>query len=107
MAQPQDPLAHFRRGNVQFGLDHVTNACRCYHAALQRCPPGDPLRVKVHINLGIALESGNRFADAAREYAKAAAADPRHQRIHKLLGSARMAAEDFDGAIEALTTALE
>jgi tetratricopeptide (TPR) repeat protein len=107
-AWPEGALAYFRVGNAHFALHQYRDAARAFFSALKRCPnEGDPLRVKVHINMGIALESEGKVAAAAREYARGAAAAPRHPRVHKLLGSARLALGEHEGAVEALTAALE
>jgi tetratricopeptide (TPR) repeat protein len=107
-AWPEGALAYFRVGNAHFALHQYRDAARAFFSALKRCPAeGDPLRVKIHINMGIALESEGKVAAAAREYARGAAAAPRHPRVHKLLGSARLALGEAEGAVEALTAALE
>jgi Flp pilus assembly protein TadD len=83
------------------------DASRSYFDSLQRCAEGDPLLVKIHINMGISLESEGRMETAEREYSKAATMAPNHPRVFKLLGSARLAVGDAEGARAALKRALE
>lgn len=106
-AWPEDPLARFRLGNAHFALFQFHDASRSYFDALRRCNEGDPLLVKVHINMGISLESEGLMEAAEREYGRASMLAPNHPRVHKLLGSARYACGDYNGAAEALKKALE
>ncbi|KAG7672254.1 putative Uncharacterized TPR repeat-containing protein [Nannochloris sp. 'desiccata'] len=106
-AAPDDPLARFRLGNIHFAQHEYMDASRSYFDALQRCAEDDPLLVKIHINMGISLESEGRMETAEREYSKAATMAPNHPRVFKLFGSARLALGDADGARAALKRALE
>jgi len=106
-AAPDDPLARFRLGNIHFAQHEYMDASRSYFDALQRCAEDDPLLVKVHINMGISLESEGHMETAEREYSKAAAMAPNHPRVFKLFGSARLALGDAEGARAALKRALE
>jgi len=106
-AAPDDPLARFRLGNIHFAQHEYMDASRSFFDALQRCAEDDPLLVKIHINMGISLESEGHMETAEREYSKAAMMAPNHPRVYKLLGSARLAVGDADGASAALKRALE
>lgn len=106
-AWTDDPLARFRLGNMHFARHRYQESSRAYFEALKRCAEGDPLLVKVHINMGISLESIGRMEAAEREYSKAAELAPAHPRVHKLVGSARLALGDTPGAVTALKRALE
>eukprot|EP00889_Picochlorum_renovo_P000760 jgi/Picre1/27790/NNA_000754.t1 len=88
-------------------LRDATLASKAYFEAYKRCEDSDPLLVKIHINMGISLESLDNLEAAEREYTKAARKEDRHPRVHKLLGSVRYALGDYDGAIEALEHSLK
>ena len=103
---PDDPLAFFRLGNAHFALEEYESASRMFFESLKRCPPNDNLLVKVHINMGISLESQDMLVAAEREYSKASKLAPNHPRVFKLLGSTRYAIRDYEGAIEALREAI-
>ncbi|KAI8112334.1 hypothetical protein M9434_003657 [Picochlorum sp. BPE23] len=107
LACPEDPLAYFRLGNTYFALNEYETAAKAYFEAYKRCEDSDPLLVKIHINMGISLESLDNLEAAEREYTKAARKEDRHPRVHKLLGSVRYALGDYDGAIEALEHSLK
>lgn len=106
-ANPDDALARFRLGNAHFAQHDFMEASRAYFDAMRRADPEDPLLVKIHINMGISLESESRLEAAEREYAKAAEVAPNHPRVHKLLGSARLAMGDAPKAAAALERALQ
>lgn len=107
LACPEDPLAYFRLGNTYFALNEYETAAKAYFEAYKRCEDSDPLLVKIHINMGISLESLDNLEAAEREYTKAARKEDQHPRVHKLLGSVRYALGDYDGAIEALEHSLK
>lgn len=106
-AWSDDPLARFRLGNAHFALQRYNESSRAYFEALKRCAEGDPLLVKVHINMGIALESTGRVEAAHREYSKAAVLATGHPRVHKLVGSAALALGRAPEAVVSLKRALE
>ena len=107
-AMPEDPLAYFRLGYTYFGMNDFDSAARYFYEAIKRCTRQDAeLLVKIHINMGIALESMGNLTTAEREYSKAAAMDEAHPRVHKLLGSVRYAIGNYGGAAEALERALK
>ena len=107
-ATPEDPLVYFRLGYTYFGLNDFDSAARHFYEAIRRCTQHDgELLVKIHINMGIALESMGNLTTAEREYSKAAAMDEEHPRVHKLLGSVRYALGNYEGAAEALERALK
>lgn len=56
---------------------------------------------------GVALHQDGRYADAARSYQQAVAADPRYALANNNLGVARYHAGDTDGAVDAFRAALE
>ena len=106
-ASPRDAMAYFRLGNTYFALNEFDSAARHYYEAIKRCSTEDTdLLTKVHINMGIALESLGNLSAAEREYSKASKLADQHPRVHKLLGSVRSALGNYDGAIEALEQAL-
>lgn len=105
--RPEDPLAKFRLGNVCFVLHLYREASKHFFSALKRCKPGDPLIVKIHINMGIALECDGNLKVAEREYLKASKLAPEHPRVQKLLGSVRCTLGEPEGAVEALNCALQ
>jgi tetratricopeptide (TPR) repeat protein len=107
-ATPEDPLVYFRLGYTYFGLNDFDSAARHFYEAIRRCTQHDgKLLVKIHINMGIALESMGNLKTAEREYSKAAVMDEEHPRVHKLLGSVRYALGNYEGAAEALERALK
>lgn len=107
-ATPEDPLVYFRLGYTYFGLNDFDSAARYFYEAIRRCTQHDgKLLVKIHINMGIALESMGNLTTAEREYSKAAVMDEEHPRVHKLLGSVRYALGNYEGAAEALERALK
>lgn len=88
-------------------MNEYETAAKAYFEAYKKCEDSDPLLVKIHINMGISLESLDNLEAAEREYMKAARKEREHPRVHKLLGSVRFALGDYDGAIEALEHALK
>jgi len=106
-ACPEDSLAHFRLANAHFALCEFDKASRLYFEAMKRTESDDPLLVKIHINMGISLESQGLLTAAEREYSKAAKMAPNHPRVFKLLGSARYAAGDLQGALTSLEHSLK
>lgn len=106
-AMPENAVAYFRLGNTFFGLRDFDTAARHYYEAIKRSNKDDKdFLSKVHINMGIALESLGNLPAAEREYAKAAEMSPDHHRVHKLLGSVRYALGQYDEAAAALEHAL-
>lgn len=106
VAVSDDPLSFFRLANSYFALQDFDTASRMYFESLKRCTEDDPLLVKIHINMGISLESQGIMLTAEREYRRAAELAPNHPRVYKLLGSARYALGDLEGASQALNHAL-
>ena len=106
-AMPENAAAYFRLGNTFFGLNEYDLAARHYYEAIKRSDKNDvQFLSKVHINMGIALESLGNLPAAEREYVKAAEMTTDHHRIHKLLGSVRYALGQYEEAADALEHAL-
>lgn len=106
--QPNDPLAHFRIGNACFALRRYSEARLGYARALKQCKHGedDALMPKVHVNMGITQEAEGLLMAACDHYKQATVLNPQHHRAYKLMGSAKYALGDFEGAKAALKQAL-
>jgi tetratricopeptide (TPR) repeat protein len=110
--KPMDGLAHFRMGNSSFALKRYPEARRAYIRSLRACKlknttADHTLLPKVHVNLGITTEAEGLLMAACEHYNQATVLNPQHFRGFKLMGSAKYALGDFEGAKAALNEALK
>lgn len=110
--KPMDGLAHFRMGNSSFALKRYPEARRAYIRSLRACKlkntsADHTLLPKVHVNLGITTEAEGLLMAACEHYNQATVLNPQHFRAFKLMGSAKYALGDFEGAKAALNEALK
>lgn len=84
-------------------LDEAVEEYRAYF----RLAPSGTKDADAHFNLGVMLEEAGAVAEAAEEYEKALADDPRHAKALNNLGLVRFSRGEVDAAVEFYRRALE